>query len=252
MALTISVIIMNKELKEHLMLLAERYETPAFITEDPIQIPHRYTSQVDIEISGLVTSWIATGNRKAIIKSADRVDCELFSRAPHSYIMSEVWKMYAGQKRSFYRYYSYDDFYLLCSTLHAVYSQTPTLEDYLYKSFEGFSPLQRLQSVLGHINGMPAIRSTSEAKKMCMFLRWMIRRDSCVDFGIWQKFHPRELIIPLDTHVHRISTDLGLTKSRKCIKTASDITKALARIWPDDPVKGDFALFGFGVNEPVK
>ena len=85
-----------------------------------------------------------------------------------------------------------------------------------------------------------------------MFLRWMIRRDSCVDFGIWQKFHPRELIIPLDTHVHRISTDLGLTKSRKCIKTASDITKALARIWPDDPVKGDFALFGFGVNEPVK
>ena len=72
MALAISVIIMNKELKEYLMLLAERYETPAFITEDPIQIPHRYTSQVDIEISGLVTSWIATGNRKAIIKSADR------------------------------------------------------------------------------------------------------------------------------------------------------------------------------------
>ena len=101
MALTISVIIMNKELKEHLMLLAERYETPAFITEDPIQIPHRYTSQVDIEISGLVTSWIATGNRKAIIKSADRVDCELFSCAPHSYIMSEEWKIYAGQREVF-------------------------------------------------------------------------------------------------------------------------------------------------------
>ena len=116
MALTISVIIMNKELKEHLMLLAERYETPAFITEDPIQISHRYTSQVDIEISGLVTSWIATGNRKAIIKSADRVDCELFSCAPHSYIMSEEWKIYAGQKRSFYRYYSYDDFLLIYET----------------------------------------------------------------------------------------------------------------------------------------
>lgn len=243
---------MNKELKEHLMLLAERYETPAFITEDPIQIPHRYSVQTDIEISALVTSWIATGNRKAIIKSADRVDCKIFRNAPQNYIMSEEWKIYAGQKDSFYRYYSYDDFYLLCDTLHMVYSRTSTLEDYLYESFEGFSPLQRLQSVFGHINGMPEMRSTSEAKKMCMFLRWMIRRDSCVDFGIWRRFHPCELTIPLDTHVHRISIDLGLTKDRKCIRTAYDITKALAHIWPDDPVKGDFALFGFGVNEPVK
>lgn len=73
--------------------------------------------------------------------------------------------MYAGQKGSFYRYYSFDDFYLLCDTLYTVYSRKPTLEDYLYESFETLSPLQRLQSVFGHINGMPEMSKTSEAKK---------------------------------------------------------------------------------------
>lgn len=231
------------------MLLAERYETPVFIADDPIQIPHRYQKQKDIEVSALIVSWIATGNRKAIIKCADRMDREIFGSSPHSYIMNMTWKEFSGQKSSFYRYYSYHDFYLLCQALHAVYLQCETLEDYLYETFENLSPLQRLQSAFGHINGMPNISSTSEAKKMCMFLRWMIRRNSCVDFGIWQKFDPRELLIPLDTHVHRISIDLGLTKDRKCIKTASTITEALAEIWPDDPVRGDFALFGFGVSE---
>lgn len=243
---------MKNELKEHLVLLAERYETPTFILDDPIQIPHHYTSFTDIEISALVTSWIATGNRKAILKSAQRIDHEIFGHAPYEYIMKGDWKIFAGQKSSFYRYYSYDDFFLLCRILHEVYTSHETLEDCLYYSFEDLTPLRRLQSVLGSINGMPHAASSSEAKKMCMFLRWMIRRNSCVDFGIWQKFSPKDLIIPLDTHVHRISTDLGLTQSRKCIRTACDITKALAEIWPDDPVKGDFALFGFGVNEPVK
>lgn len=178
MAFIISTTIMNTELKERLMLLAERYETPAFIVEDPIRIPHRYHSQTDVEISALVTSWIATGNRKAIIRSADRIDCAIFKNAPYQYIMSKEWRMYAGQKRSFYRYYSFDDFYLLCDTLYTVYSRKLTLEDYLYESFDTLSPLQRLQSVFGHINGMPEMSSTSEAKKMCMFLRWMIDRTS--------------------------------------------------------------------------
>lgn len=243
---------MKRELKDHLMLLAERYETPAFILDDPIQIPHRYTSFTDIEISALITSWIATGNRKAIIKSAEQIDHNIFKHAPFEFIKEGKWKIFAGQKSSFYRYYSYNDFYMLCRILHDVYTHFETLEECLNHSFENLTPLRRLQSVFSSINGMPETTSSSEAKKMCMFLRWMIRRNSCVDFGIWQKFNPKDLIIPLDTHVHRISTDLELTQSRKCIRTACEITKALAEIWPDDPAKGDFALFGFGVNESVK
>lgn len=243
---------MRKELKDRLIFLAEQYETAEFINEDPIQIPHRYDEKVNIEISALITSWIATGNRKAIIKCADCVDRDLFAGNPHQYIMDRSWEEYRGNKSSFYRYYSYHDFYLLCATLNAIYCTHQSLEDYLYQSFTDKSPLQRLQATLGHINGMPDASSSSEAKKMCMFLRWMIRRNSPVDFGIWQKFSPSCLIIPLDTHVHRISTELGLTDSRKCIHTAYSITEGLRKIWPDDPVKGDFALFGFGVNESVK
>lgn len=246
------LLMMDKELKDKLKFLAECYETRGFIDDDPIQIPHRYRggSKADIEISALVTSWIATGNRKAIVKAADKIDRDLFGAQPLQYILGREWTQYRGNKSSFYRYYSYHDFHLLCQTLAAIYTDGESLEEHLYRLFPDMPPLERLQLALGHINGMPNRASSSEAKKMCMFLRWMIRRDSVVDFGIWQRFAPAELIIPLDTHVHRIATDLGLTDGRKCIRTARQITDALREIWPDDPVKGDFALFGYGVNEP--
>ena len=97
---------MKQELKEKLLLLADKYEVEEFIMDDPIQFPHRYTDKADIEISGLIASWIATGNRKAIIKSGDRIDHELFLNAPYRYILSEEWRKYRGVTSSFYRYYS--------------------------------------------------------------------------------------------------------------------------------------------------
>lgn len=112
---------MKQELKNKLAFLADKYEVAEFIMDDPIQFPHRYTGKADIEISALVASWIATGNRKAIIKSGDRIDRELFSNAPYRYILSEEWKKYRGVKTSFYRYYSWNDFYLLCQALYAAY-----------------------------------------------------------------------------------------------------------------------------------
>lgn len=105
---------MKQELKEKLLLLADKYEVKEFIMDDPIQFPHRYTDKADIEISGLIASWIATGNRKAIIKSGDRIDHELFLNAPYRYILSEEWRKYRGVTSSFYRYYSWNDFYILC------------------------------------------------------------------------------------------------------------------------------------------
>lgn len=242
---------MRTELKNRLIKLAEQHEVPAFIQNDPIQIPHRYIKKDDIEIAALITSWIATGNRKAIIGSADKLDRKLFRKTPHKYIMGEEWRQYKDVRNSFYRYYSCHDFYSLCHTLYHIYLENDSLENYLYTHYSGLSPLQCLQSTFGHINGMPDITSSSEAKKLCMFLRWMIRNNSWVDLGIWQKFSPGSLVIPLDTHVHRIATDLGITNKRKCIQTAHSITDALREVWPEDPVKGDFALFGYGVNESI-
>ena len=114
---------MKQELKEKLLLLADKYEVKEFIMDDPIQFPHRYTDKADIEISGLIASWIATGNRKAIIKSGDRIDHELFLNAPYRYILSEEWRKYRGVTSSFYRYYSWNDFYILCQTLYAAYRE---------------------------------------------------------------------------------------------------------------------------------
>lgn len=240
---------MNQQLKEKLLLLAERYEVAEFIQEDPIQMPHRYVKKADIEISALVTSWIATGNRKSIIRSAEKIDTELFKGAPLDYILNAHWDVYKGNKKSFYRYYSYHDFYLLCQTLRFAYSENDSLEDYLWNTFPEISSLKALQTAFGHVNGMPEPTSNSEAKKLCMFLRWVVRKDSPVDLGIWRRYHSRDLIIPLDTHVHRISLDLGLTEKGKSMRTARDITEALQEVWPDDPAKGDFALFGYGINE---
>lgn len=125
---------MKQELKEKLLLLADKYEVKEFIMDDPIQFPHRYTDKADIEISGLIASWIATGNRKAIIKSGDRIDHELFLNAPYRYILSEEWRKYRGVTSSFYRYYSWNDFYILCQTLYAAYREHGDLESYLCHS----------------------------------------------------------------------------------------------------------------------
>ena len=93
---------------------------------------------------------------------------------------------------------------------------------------------------------------TSAAKRLCMFLRWMVRRDSPVDTGLWSWAQPKDLLIPLDTHVLQESVKMGLLpeKAGATLKTALTLTSELKEIWPDDPCKGDFALFGLGVDAP--
>ena len=105
---------MKQELKEKLLLLADKYEVEEFIMDDPIQFPHRYTDKADVEISGLIASWIATGNRKAIIKSGDRIDHELFLNAPYRYILSEEWRKYRGVIAIGVRTYQWDACFVKC------------------------------------------------------------------------------------------------------------------------------------------
>ena len=103
------------------------------------------------------------------------------------------------------------------------------------------------------IEGIPVLTGTSACKRLAMFLRWMVRKDGIVDFGIWgTSIRPHELIIPLDTHVHQISLELGLTNQKNAtLKTAVEITEALKEVFPDDPCLGDFALFGYDINRKV-
>lgn len=245
-------------LKENLKRWAEQYETADFINADPVQIPHRYDSRVNIEISAFVTAWIAWGNRKQIIKKADFIDREIFKGEPYHYIIGNTvkrgnrpeWEQYKGSTDCLYRTFTFGDFHDLCERLCDVYTVYGNMEAAMKNTQNGEKPIATLQSLFGSVNGIPDFETQSACKRLCLFLRWMCRKGSPVDFGLWDVCEPRNLIIPLDTHVHKQAIRLGLTTRRTPdLRTAIEITDRFAEIFPDDPTKGDFALFGYGVNK---
>lgn len=246
-------------LNENLKRWAEQYETADFINADPVQIPHRYDSRVNIEISAFVTAWIAWGNRKQIIKKADFIDRKIFKGEPYHYIVGNTvergnrpeWEQYQGSTDCLYRTFTFGDFHDLCARLYDVYTSAENMEAVIKKAHEtnGETALATLQSLFGSVNGIPDFETQSACKRLCLFLRWMCRKGSPVDFGLWDVCDPRNLIIPLDTHVHKQALRLGLvTRRTPDLQTAIEITDRFAEIFPDDPTKGDFALFGYGVN----
>jgi uncharacterized protein (TIGR02757 family) len=246
-------------LNENLKRWVEQYETAEFVKTDPVQIPRRYDSRVNIEISAFVTAWIAWGNRKQIIKKADFIDREIFHGAPYHYIVgtdtqgaAPEWRQYKGSTESFYRTFTFGDFHDLCARLYDVYTSAESMEAAIKKTHEtnGETALSTLQSLFGSVNGIPDFETQSACKRLCLFLRWMCRKGSPVDFGLWTVCEPRNLIMPLDTHVHKQAIRLGLTTRRTPdLRTAIEITDRFAEIFLDDPTKGDFALFGYGVNK---
>ena len=230
----------REEIDKFLVEYANKYHTESFIKDDPVQFPHRYTKKQDIEISGFITAFLSFGARPQILKAADRVDV-IMNHSPHEYVCGESWKVDFVGTDSFYRTVPKDKMREIFSWLNDIYSRYESMEDAL-KEQKG-NPMERLCTLWG-------VTTKSPQKKVNMFLRWMIRRDSPVDFGIWHSFSPKELIIPLDTHVSDMSFRLGLTKSKSyTLNNAKKITVELGRLFPEDPCLGDFALFGFGVNE---
>lgn len=231
----------KNELDTCLCKWAEEYHCSDFIAADPVQFPHRYTVKEDIEISGLLTAILSFGNRIQILKKADELD-RIMGHAPLTYVLSGKWRddFPESDGRSFYRMLSYADVRGYFEKLYRVYAAGKTLEDAL-KEYKGI-PMQQLCSFLG-------VSDRSPQKKLNMFLRWMIRTGSSVDFGIWRTMSASQLVIPLDTHVCRVAYQLGLTESASfSLNNAKKITAALEKVFPGDPCLGDFALFGYGVN----
>ncbi len=232
---------MTEDLKYQLLKYADHYHCAEFIASDPVQFPHRYTLKQDVEISGLLTAIMSFGNRTQILKKAEILH-ELMGNSPYRYLLSCRWEndFPCGDTRSFYRMLSYADFHSYFKNLYETYAQFDNLEEALAQ-YSGI-PMVRLCSFLG-------VSTQSPQKRLNMFLRWMIRRNSEVDFGIWKSFDAKDLIIPLDTHVCRVAQALGLTNvATYSLKNARQITAMLSTVFPDDPCLGDFALFGLGVN----
>ena len=234
------------KLKETLIEAANKYETADFIPKDPVQFPHRYKKKQDIEITGLVTALMSFGNRKQIICKADKL-CFMMGKSPLEYVKGRGFEkdFSCNDNRSFYRMLSHANFREIFEKLYKVYTNAESMEDYVL-SFNG-NAMEKMCAFL-------EVSPKSPQKKINMFLRWMVRRNSSVDFGLWEKFDSADLIIPLDTHVAHMAKVYGITeKEVYSLASAKRITNALSEVFPGDPVRGDFALFGVGVEnaEPV-
>lgn len=249
---------MDEKTITYLQSLAEKYNTKDFIKDDPISFPHRFNDKRDIEIAGFISSWLAYGKREKFLQVLDKIYIDFGSLTPYQYIMSKGFMKYKGEKDNLYRFYIKDDFYNLCSHLYDIYSlqDTITMEEVLVKKInkkkEDVSFIDVLSGLISLFQGVKGVPqdTTSACKRLCMFLRWLVRDDGIVDFGIWHIIDKKLLVIPLDTHVFQIAKRLNITnKNTANFSMAQEITDKMKEVFCNDPTKADFALFGFGVNE---
>jgi len=242
---------LREELKEELVKAAGRFETAGFIKGDPVQFPHRYCDRHDVEVSAFVSAWMAYGSRRVFLQVLEKLHAMMDSTGgPYRYITGGFWKNIGEKDKCLYRFYKWGDFVMLCSRMASAYSEMDSLECLFEKGKTLDDGVLALCRRFEGVEGIPVPGSTSANKRFYMFLRWMVRCGSPVDFGIWNTVSPSELVIPLDTHVYQVARQLGLTARKSAdLKTAREITAALAAVWPDDPARGDFALYGSQVMD---
>ena len=238
-------------LRDDLIEWAHRYNVRSFIENDPVQFVHKFKDTRDIEVAGLLVSWISWGNRKAIINKGKEL-MNIMQGRPYDFLMNEEHKRFKGRQEKVYRTFSYDDFFKLCESMRLVYEGFGSMGNKI-RVYKNCRYDHALRQMFGHCYGIPSLFSTSAAKRVNMFLRWMVRKDD-VDVGVWSHILDKSrLLIPIDTHVMRMAVELGITSQKTANEKAMlEITEYFKAIFPDDPCMGDFALFGYGVNNKQK
>ena len=251
------------ELKALLDLKHAQFNQPAFIEEDPICIPHQFERKEDIEISGFLTALIAWGRRISIIKNATRL-VELMGRQPYDFVM-HVHESELGELESFvHRTFNGLDCIALIKSLRNTYTRHGGLEQIFASGIsppdeDVFHGIVHARNILTSQTDFPQRTHKhlanpakgSSAKRINMFLRWMVRKDkNGVDFGIWDSIRMDQLICPLDVHTATVGRKLGLLERKQNDwKAAAELTAGLRQFCPEDPVKYDFSLFGLGIYE---
>jgi uncharacterized protein (TIGR02757 family) len=238
-----------------------QYNNPKFIESDPVSIPHRFTRKEDIEIAGFMAATIAWGQRVSIIKNASRM-MSLMDDSPYDFIINAELGDYCRFEKFVHRTYNSEDCGYFLRSLQNIYKKHNGLESvFSEKINEGFG----IKEAIIHFRNIfielkPEIRTlrhisdpekNSAAKRINMFLRWMVRKDNAgVDFGIWNSINASELFCPLDVHSGNVGRKLGLlTRNQNDWKAVAELTGNLKSYDAKDPVKYDFALFGLGVFE---
>lgn len=249
-------------LKDFLESKVNEYNRPSFISADPICVPHSFTKKQDIEIAGLFAALFAWGNRTTIINKSREL-MALMDNAPHHFIVNhsqtDLKKFLFFKHRTFtttdllYFIYFLQHHYTKNNSLETAFIpdiKSPVIiEDSLNYFFGYFfsledAPVRTKKHVAAPFKG-------STCKRLNMFLRWMVRSDDKgVDFGIWKKIKPADLICPIDLHVARVARKLKLIERKQTDwLTAVELTENLKKMDPNDPAKYDFALFSLGVGE---
>ena len=250
----------RSELKEFLDQRVDCYNKPAFIGLDPVSIPHRFALKEDIEISGFLAATIAWGNRVAILNSSNRM-MSIMGNAPYDFVVNHRDGDLKGIDGCMHRTFFAEDFIYFIEALKYIYQEKGGMEAIFshYRTPDSMQPaiheFRRIFFELPHNSRTERHVSDpykgSAAKKINMFLRWMVRKDDRgVDFGLWKSIPPSVLSCPLDVHSGNVARRLGLlTRKQNDAKAVAELDGNLRAMDPADPVRYDFALFGLGVFE---
>jgi len=251
-----------KQLRQFLDAKAALYNQASFIEKDPICVPHSFTKKQDIEIAGLFAAVLAWGNRTTIINNSNKL-MQWMGNEPHNFLLHHKDTDLKPFVHFAHRTFNATDVLYFISFLQHHYRRFDSLEDafvpgksYMADNVEGalvhfhhyFFSIDHPQRTRKHIS---TPERNSACKRLNMYLRWMVRKDDKgVDFGIWKKIKPRQLICPLDVHVARVAERLGFLDNIKANwANAVHLTDQLRALNPEDPAVYDYALFGLGMAE---
>ena len=238
-------------------LLAEyaaRYETEDFLAGDPSWFMHQVDGRLNQETLAFVASCLSYGSRKQFFpKIQYMLDCS--DGEVYDWVKSGAFdKDIPDSGECYYRLYTCHVMCMFLSALRSMLNEYGSIGNYVCdNAHDGLSAVAAICAFFRK-HGVEAVvpkDATSACKRVCMFLRWMVRDGSPVDLGLWSTtIDKRTLIMPLDTHVVQESVRLGLLSGKAAsMAAARRLTARMLEVFPDDPLKGDFALFGYGVSK---
>lgn len=252
---------MQEVLKQKLIELAEKYENAAFLEKDPSKFMHLYKDRTEQEIAAFLSASLAFGRRDQILKHIEIILEQTKVLGLTQWVLQEEYKKYFTKgKASFYRVYSHEDMNAFFDGIKIMLKEKGSIGEYLKMLYVESNQEKPLYLIIQEFyKGTTALipnNKNGAAKKINLFLRWMVRSSSAVDLGLWNSWYScKNLLMPLDVHVMEQSYELKLLPFTSCgkqmspsLKTAILLTEKMKEVFPEDPVKADFALFGYGVD----
>jgi uncharacterized protein (TIGR02757 family) len=233
--------------------MALKYETAEFLNGDPAWFMHQVEGNLNKETFAFIASCFSFGTRKQFFPKIQFInDCA--KGEVYEWILNGSYRNnIPDNKNCYYRLFNNHNILLFLDALSALLNRYGSIGDYVSRSaHSGIEAVEAVTSFFSiyDINTIIPKNTSSACKRINMFLRWMVRDHSPVDLGLWNFIDKRTLIMPLDTHVLHEAVDLNITQSRSTtMKAAQKLTILMAEVFPDDPLKGDFALFGYGINK---